>query len=104
MRLKVAFPLVAAVIGFGSIGGAARASYCGSGSYPDGSCSPEQCVPNVRYRVCYRTVTEDRSCTCYRPVYHTVMKECRTTVCRTVQEQHMRECRYTVCKPVYRGL
>src|SRR5438105_1236276 len=102
MRLKLAFPLFAAVMGLGSVAGEGRAAHCGANSYPAACCGSEQCcLPAVRYRVCYRTVVETQSCVRYRPVRHTVMKECRYTVCKPVYEQHVRECRYSVCKPVW---
>ena len=101
MRLKFAVPLVLALASLTLPEQTARASHCGACDYPAGSsCAEQCCVPSVRYRVCYQTVEEQKSCVCYRPVYQTVMKECRYTVCKPVYEQHVRECRYTVCKPV----
>ena len=91
MRLKFAFPLVAALVGLGSLGGNARASHCGACAYPPACCCQEQCcLPTIRYRVCYQTVWEPQTRTCYRPVYQTVMRECCYTVCRPVFEQHVR--------------
>jgi len=59
MRLKWAFPLIAAVAGLGTIGGRAPASHCGAGAYPADCSSSEQCcLPAVRYQICYRTVEE----------------------------------------------
>src|SRR5207245_888479 len=100
MRLKVWIPVLAAVAGLAP-GGTARASHCGAVSNPAACCAPDQLCPPVRYRVCYHTVFEERSCVRYRPVYTTVMKECRYTVCRPVYEQHVRTHRYTVCRPVW---
>src|SRR5581483_6233593 len=75
MRLKVALPLLVCLAGLASAGGEARAAHCGASGYPAQCCAPEQCcMPTVRYRVCYRTVVEEQTQTCYRPVYRTVMK------------------------------
>src|SRR5262249_38932924 len=80
MKLRFAFPLIAALAGLSALAEPARASHCGACAYPTQCCLPEQCcMPVVRYRVCYRTVVEDKPCTCYGRFYHTVMKECRYT-------------------------
>src|SRR6185436_20666324 len=80
MRLKVASALLGALLGLGVCGNAVRASHCGACAYPAHCCTPEQCcLPTVRYKVCYQTVVEEQSRTCYRPVYRTVMRECRYT-------------------------
>src|SRR5262249_55936010 len=101
MRHKVAFPLVAAVLGLTALAGPAAASHCGACAYPAQPCCPEQCeLPAVRYRVCYQTVVEEKLEVCYRPVYHTVMRECRTTCYKPVYEQCVRTEKYTICKPV----
>ena len=102
MRLKVAFPLAAAVFALAAWTNPASAAHCGACDYPAPCCEPEQCcMPVVRYRVCYRTVEEEQPCVCYRQVFHTVMKECRSVCYKTVYEQHVRQEHYTVCKPVY---
>ena len=84
MRLKVAFPLAAAVFGLAALANPASAAHCGACDYPVQCCEPEQCcMPTVRYRVCYRTVEEEQPCVCYRQVYHTVMRECRSVCYKT---------------------
>src|SRR5438132_1593402 len=71
-------------------------AHCGACRFP--VCCPQtRCLPAVRYRVCYQTVMEDRTCIAYRPVYQTVLKECRSTTYCPVYEQHVREHRYVVC-------
>ena len=62
MRLKVAFPLAAALLGLGALAPPAAASHCGACAYPTGCASPEQCcMPSVRYRVCYKTIVEEQT-------------------------------------------
>ena len=92
MKWKVAYPLVAALVGLGAWASPAAASHCGACAYPVQMGCAEQCnLPAVRYRVCYQTVVEDQKQICYRPVYRTVMKECRYTTYRPVYEQHVRD-------------
>src|SRR5262245_6149410 len=100
MRRIVALTLLAVVPLWAA--GVARAAHCGACAYPQGAAAPEQCrMPQVQYRVCYRTVVEEQNCVCYRPVYNTVLQECRYTAYRPVYEQHVRECRQTCYRPVY---
>src|SRR5262245_17722165 len=92
---------LAVVAGLTVFAGASRAAHCGACCYPAAVVCQEQCcVPEVRYRVCYQEVWEERTRVCYRPVMHTVIRECTFTTCRPVYEQHQRECRYTVRRPV----
>jgi len=114
MRLKFAVPLALALAGLGTLGPTARPTHAAP------ACGPRTRAARrrVRYRICYRTVLEDRTCVQYRPVYSTVLKECRYTTCRpgvraarprtpllaspnrsgraTTSSQ-----KYTVCRPVY---
>src|SRR5262249_10928999 len=79
-------------IWFLGFAGTAEAAHCGACRYPVCHHRAEQCcMPEVRYKVCYQTVIEERTKTCYRPVYQTVMRECRYTVCKPVYEQHFCE-------------
>src|SRR5262252_8813836 len=74
MRTKLLVALTA-VLG---AAGTAQAAHCGACRYPAWHCHAEQsCMPEVRYKVCYQTVIEEHTKTCYRPVYQTVMRECR---------------------------
>src|SRR5262249_28648073 len=78
MRHKVPLSPVAILLGLASLASPADAAHCGACSYPIQGACPEQCSPPaVRYRICYKTVTEERTKVCYRPVHRTVMKECR---------------------------
>ena len=96
-EVEGSFPLVAALLGLGALASPAEAAHCGACAYPVQAALPEQCcLPAVRYRVCYQTVLEDQTRTCYRPVYRTVMKECRYTTYRPVYEQCCRDECYTV--------
>ena len=102
MRLKVAFPLAAAVLGLAALASPASAAHCGACTTPCSVANPNSAVcRRSSYRVCYRTVEEEQPCVCYRQVYHTVMKECRSVCYKPVYEQHVCEQHYTVCKPVY---
>src|SRR5947209_9986583 len=75
-------------------------SHCGATAYPASCCFQEQCgPPEVKYRVCYCPVVEEKTEVCYRPVYRTVLRECRTTVCQPVYEHHTREVHFTSYRP-----
>src|SRR5262245_15533331 len=99
MRLKVAIPAVAALVGLVVLAAPANASHCGAARYPVALPGPEVaapapapafaeqcCPPAVHHRICYQTIIEDQPRVCYRPVYQTVLKECRYTSMRPVYE------------------
>src|SRR4051794_22105531 len=102
MRLKLSPILLAALFGVAVSASCARAAHCGASAYPAQPLGPEQCCPPpVRHQVCYKTVWEDQTRTCYRPVYQTVLHECRYTVMHPVYETHVRQQRCIVNRPVY---
>ena len=65
MRLNSIKSAAIVLAAWTSIAAAAQASHCGACRLS--SC----CPPPAKYRVCYQTVWEERTRTCYRPVYTT---------------------------------
>src|SRR5262245_19615905 len=98
MRLKFV-PLVAAILGLATIANSVHANHCGAFGFPGALRSDRWCMPQIKYKVCYETVWEDRVSVKYRPVYETVMKECRYTTYERCYEKGVKEVRYTECKP-----